>query len=143
MSNNRLQTKEVRAVLAPAEYEALLRLAESRSRNFAETIRELIRTASARSWEEAAAPRLRTLDERTRNLEEAIAYLGKRQEDTIAILRSVEQVLLARLDGQAQVLEPLVHMTTLTTFRLQAVVEHHPKAEVQQRFRDLLREAGL
>lgn len=143
MSNNRLQTKEVRAVLAPSEYEALLRLSESRSRNFAETIRELIRTASARAWEEAAAPRLRTLDERTRNLEEAIAYLGKRQEDTIAILRSVEQVILARLDGQAQVLEPLVQMTTLTTFRLQAVVEHHPKAEVQQRFRDLIREAGL
>ena len=143
MNSNRLQTKEVRAVLAPAEYEALLRLSECRSRNFAETIRELIRTASARAWEEAAAPRLRTLDERTRNLEEEFAHLGKRLEDTIAILRSVEQVILARLDGQAQVLEPLAQMTTLTTFRMQAVVEHHPKAEVQQRFRELVREAGL
>lgn len=91
----------------------------------------------------AAAPRLRTLDERTLGLEEDLAHLGKRLEDTIAILRSVEQVILARLDGQAQVLEPLVRMTTLTTFRMQAVVEHHPKAEVQQRFRDLIREAGL
>lgn len=143
MNMKHLQNKEVRAVLAPAEYEALLRLSESRSRNFAETIRELIRLASARAWEEAAAPRLRTLDERSQHLEEEAARLGKRVEDTIAILRSVEQVILSRLDGQAQVLEPLVRMTTLTTFRMQAVVEHHPKAEVQQRFRELVREAGL
>jgi hypothetical protein len=86
---------------------------------------------------------LRTLDERTRSFEEELAHLGKRLEDTIAILRSVEQVILVRLDGQAQVLEPLVGMTTLTTFRMQAVVEHHPKPEVQQRFRELIQEAGL
>lgn len=143
MNMKHLQTKEVRAVLAPAEYEALLRLSESKSQNFAETIRGLIRHASARAWEEAAAPRLRTLDERSQHLEEESARLGKRIEDTIAILRSIEQVILARLDGQAQVLEPLVRMTTLTTFRMQAVVEHHPKAEVQHRFRELVREAGL
>jgi hypothetical protein len=143
MSKMSLQTKEVRAVLAAAEYEALLRLSESRSRNFAETIRELIRTASARAWEDAAAPRLRTLDERTRSIEEQLAHLAKRQEDTIAILRSVEQVLLGRLDEQAQLFDALVRMTTLTTFRMQAVIEHHPKPEVQQRFLQLMREAGL
>lgn len=143
MSKTRLQTKEVRAVLAPAEYEALLRLSESKSRNFAETLRELIRWASARGWEEAAAPRLRILDERTRVMEEDLAHLAKRLEDTIAILRSVEQVILSRLDDQASVFDPLVQMTTLTTFRMQAVIEHHPKLEVQQRVGALLKEAGL
>ena len=143
MSKNRLQTKEVRAVLAPAEYEALLRLSESRSRNFAETLRDLIRSASARAWEDAAAPRLRILDERTRALEEDLAHLAKRLEDTIAILRSVEQVILNRLDDQANVLNPLAQMIALTTFRMQAVIEHHPKPEVQKRVGELLKEAGF
>jgi len=132
--------KEVRAVLAPAEYEALHRLSGPRSRNFAETIRELIRSASARSWEEAAAPRLRALAERVEGLDDQIAHLAKRHEDTIAILRSVEQVLLGRLDGQDQLLSPLVQMMTLTTLRMQAILEFHPKPEVQQRFQQLLRE---
>jgi hypothetical protein len=143
MNTNHLQTKEVRAVLALEEYEALLRLSESRSRNFAQTIRDLIRAASARAWEGAAAPRLRTLDERTRSIEEQLAHLAKRQEDTIAILRSVEQVLLGRLDQQGQLFEALVRMTTLTTFRMQAVIEHHPKLEVHQRFLQLVKESGL
>ena len=141
MKKNSLH-KEVRAVLAEAEYEALLRLSGPRSRNFAETIRALIRAASARSWEDAAAPRLKTLTERVEALEDQAAHLAKRQEDTIAILRSVEQVLLGRLDGQDQLLAPLVQMMTLTTLRLQAILEYHPKPEVLQRFQQLLREVG-
>lgn len=142
MSKSRLHGKEVRAVLAPVEYEALLRLSESKSRNFAQTVRDLIRSGSARAWEEAAAPRLKTLDERTRNLEEALTYLAKRHEDAIAILRSVEQVILQRLDKQDELLDPMARMLTLTTIRLQAVVEHHPSPTVRERVQTLLKEVG-
>ncbi len=141
MKARRLHSKEVRAVLGPSEYEALLRLSDSHSRNFAQTIRDLITGASARSWESAAAPRLAVLEEQTQTLGEEVTHLRKRIEDLIAIVRSIEQVLLGRLDEEAALLTPILQLTTLTALRMQAVIEFHPNPEVQKRFQVLLRQA--
>lgn len=105
-------------------------------------MRELIRGAAERSWEDVSVPRLRGMETLVQRQEEDLVKLSKRLEDTIAILRSVEQVLLGRLDQQDQLLDPMARMLTVTTLRIQAIEEHHPSPLVRERVQALLKEVG-
>lgn len=138
----RTQTKELRAVLHLEEYEALDRLSSNRGQTQAATMRDLIRSAAARKWEDAAAPRLQAVEEMVNRLEEGQARLAKRLEDLVAIVRSAEQGLLKRLDQQDQLLDPMARMLTLTTLRVQAIEELHPSTAVRERVQTLFREVG-
>lgn len=105
-------------------------------------MRELIRAAGEREWEDVAVPRLKAVEATVHRQEEDLLKLAKRMEDTIAILRSVEQGLLQRLDQQDQLLDPMARMLTLTTLRIQAIEEHHPSPTVRERVQALLKEVG-
>lgn len=117
-------------------------MASGRGQTQAACMRELIRAAGEREWEDVAVPRLRAVEATAHRQEEELAKVAKRVEDTIAVLRNVEQLILQRLDQQDQLLDPMARMLTLTTLRIQAIEEHHPSPAVRERVQVLLKEVG-